>query len=136
MARFYLPVLVTVLMLAGCSSPTTVDVPISEQNLRKIGAAYREHSEKKGPPASAKDLLPHLKDEGGEAVFKSENDGEEFVIHWGVDLKALAGKETPVIAYEKTGRRGTRLVLRGYQLFHMTDEEFQKAPFPQGAKRP
>ena len=110
----------------GCSSPKVEgDAPISQQNLRSIGNAYVESINKKNKvPANRQDLLPYLKGEP-DKMFRSENDGEEFVILWGVDHRtyAAAGKEVPVIAYEKTGKGGKRLVLRVSAIFHLTDEE-------------
>jgi hypothetical protein len=124
----------------GCGGSPKVEgeVAISQQNLRNIGNAYVESINKKNKvPASRQDLLPYLTGEP-DKIFRSENDGEEFVILWGVDHRtyAAAGKQLPVTGYEKTGRGGKRLVLRVSVIFHLTDEEFQKAPFPPGHKAP
>ncbi|MBI1832587.1 MAG: hypothetical protein HYR84_14190 [Planctomycetes bacterium] len=116
---------------------TEPNTPISQQNLRAVGDAYGEMvREKNRPPANLEELKPYLKKRGDpDALIKSENDGEPFVIYFGVNISAT-GKEVPVIAHEKSGRGGKRLVLQGSTVRHMTEEEFQAAPFPPGKKAP
>ncbi|MBI3823634.1 MAG: hypothetical protein HY289_13275 [Planctomycetes bacterium] len=130
MARYTLPgtacLLVTV-VLTGCSGPREVEAPTSDQNLLKISKAYREFTlQEKRPPANQQDLMKYLKEDA--KVLRSENDGEEFVIFWGVDL--VPGKIAPVIAHEKSGKGGVRLVLQGFSIRRMNQEEFDKAPLP------
>jgi hypothetical protein len=44
------------------------------------------------------------------ASFVSERDGEQFVVRYGVGVSQAKDNEAPIIAYEKTGKDGTRLV--------------------------
>jgi hypothetical protein len=73
-------------------------------------------------------------------VLRSANDGEEFVIHWGVDVREmnLAGprSQLPVLAYEKRGKDGKRLILQIRFVREVMDEQFADLPFPTGVKRP
>lgn len=125
--------------LVGCSSQTVEHPPV-HQNLKKIGIAYIQATEKLNrAPANLKDLMPFLKDQGDpDQLLKSPGDGENFVIVWNVDHRAYAskGEQLPVIVYEKTGSDGMRYVLRVNRTLRLTNEEFQKAPFPQGHKPP
>lgn len=132
MSRILVAAFLCTVILAGCNSASTDPVtPVSDQNLRAIGDAYGEFTRTKyRPPKNLEELKPLLKKRGEpDALLKSENDGEPFVIYWGVDISPT-GKELPVVAHEKSGRGGNRLVLKGTTIFTMNEEDFQKAPFP------
>jgi hypothetical protein len=131
------------LAILGCgpSKPVFIKSGASEKNLQRIAGAYAMAALKlKHPPKELADLLPFL--EGGTDQLKasdtlrSPNDGEEYVIHYGVDALALAEQRkdpTVVLAYERKGKGGRRLVLRApTMILKMTDDEFKKAPFPPG----
>ena len=119
--------------ISGCNSGDGVEAPISQQNIRHIGDAYAEMAREGKPPTNLDELKPYLKKRGDDIdkMLISENDGEPFVIIYGVDPKAYVGKQIPVTVYEKSGKRGKRLVFQG-SVFHMADEDLKKAPFPQG----
>jgi len=113
---------------------------LPSQQLREICLAYVNATDKlERPPANRAELVKYLSPQAnGEAVFKSSNDGEEFVILWGVDYRAVSGggQAPPVMVYEKVGKNGKRFVARFRNVIQMTDEEFQKAPFPPGHAAP
>ena len=92
------------------------------------------------PTQKRDDLLVVLQGEAGQPspadILKSPNDGEEYVIVWGVNFRELGikrGNVDVVIAYEKRGREGKRYVLKPpTQVIEMTDTEFKAASFPPG----
>ena len=92
----------------------------------------------KAAPTKAEDLLPFLgdssaSDEVKRAMTRSDNDGEEFVIVWGVDLRKLGknGLSRDVIfAYEKRGKGGQRYVLKPpVDIFVIPDDVFKSSKF-------
>jgi hypothetical protein len=134
MALLVLPV------CAGCSAQQEAEVAGPRKSLRAINTAYTRATDKLNrPPANLKELLPYLKEQGEpDQLLRSTDDGQEFVILWGVDRRAAQGakKKAQVIAYEKTGSGGKRYVLCARAVLHMTDEEFHQAAFPAGHKPP
>jgi len=129
------------LTLAGCSRgggerPLT---PV-EDRLVKIAKAYANANiQLKRAPKDIAEIRPYF-DAAGDDVTRSPNDGEEFVILWGVEYGKLPPKrEDPytVAAYEKRGAGGKRYVLRiPTQIVLMTDEELAQAVFPPGYQPP
>jgi hypothetical protein len=120
----------------GCSSRPTSLVeqldPVREQLLR-IWKAYHLASEQlRRAPANADELKPFLREVGDpDSLLRSPNDGEQFVIQWGVDiLKPVPSKQArrlPVLAHEKLGRDGKRQVLTILgSVSLMTEEELAK----------
>ena len=131
--------LTVVLAGAGCNSTTNSDVSLPNQNLRMIGQAYTQATDKLNRgPANLQELMPYLEKLGDPTnILRSANDGEEFVILWKVDYRtAENGANPPVTAYEKKGRNGKRQVLKVRSIFQMTDEDFKQAPFPAGHTPP
>lgn len=112
------------------------------QQLREISSAYVKATDSLGkPPANRAELLQYMGSEAqtdADAAFKSSNDGQEYVILWGVDYRPIVanGAAPPVMVYEKIGKNGKRFVARFRNVMQMTDEEFQKAPFPPGHEAP
>src|SRR5262249_15901812 len=49
--------------------------------------------------------------EGIDAVFVSHRDQEPFAVLYGVTISGLSGTSAPLLAYEKTGKKGKRLVV-------------------------
>src|SRR4051812_28684864 len=103
----------SILCAGGCSSSKSPPPPPTAFQLTTIGYAYRQATEDSDMPPSGKaDLLPLLKEmlqnnqdfSDPAEIFRSKSDGEDFVIHWGVDLRGLNAprSKTPVLAYEKT----------------------------------
>ena len=94
------------------------------------------------PPDNARELLPYIRYNGPggpEAVLSSPNDGQEYMILWGVareDMQPVADGRYPVLAYEQQGKDGRRYVLAVKNILAMTPEQFKKALFPPGHKPP
>jgi hypothetical protein len=123
---------------AGCwsSEPNVVPLSNSEKNLSRIATAYIDAHEKLGrPPKSAEELKPSLKDAGTpEEVLISPNDGEPYVVIWGVDPSRGGPTDYQgmwqILAYEKKGKGGKRAVtdVRGRPMT-VLDADFPKLTF-------
>jgi hypothetical protein len=109
--------------------------------LYTFGKAYIQASAQlnRGPKnySEIKSLLPS---DATTDLLRSPNDGEEFVILWGVDfnkLPPLGADPFYVGAYEKNGKNGKRYVLRfPIGVVSMTDAELKAANFPPGHNKP
>ena len=121
-------------LVVGCSS-TPEQVALSQAakigNLQKIRVAYDTATEKLGrPPANEKEAWPFLEALGdpGE-ILKSKVDGEPYVVLWGVNLRTVEVDMPPaIIAYEKSGRSGSRYVLTMLGCALYDDVDFQNSP--------
>ena len=127
-------VLVASFVLVGCGGAPPAVVPARDfDNLSQIGSAYSDFIAKKGkPPAGEKDLRPFLQERGDpDALLRSPEDGQPYVILWGVDYRALPIKRMPppIIAYQKDGKDGRRFALTVMGVAPFTDAEFQAADF-------
>lgn len=130
------PLILLFVLLMGCNRAAVGKADKTYDKLSQIGEAYMSATDKLNrAPAKIDDLRPHLENFGEVAeILRSDNDGEEFVILWGVDHRIH--QPYPVTAYEKAGKNGKRYVLRVRHVIEMTDEELSKAPFPAGHKAP
>ncbi len=135
--------LVVGVSVIGCdgSPPPAAETSRAEVNLQRIGAAYSAVAARGRPPRSAADLAKDLQagpDQPNPSdILRSPNDNQEYVIVWGVDFRTLAaqrgGNLDVILAYERTGKDGKRLVLKPPALVSpMTEEEFRAASFPPG----
>ena len=129
------------LAFSGCSHGGD-ERPLApaEDRLVKIAYAYNNATmQLKRAPKELAEIRPYFEGAADE-ITRSPNDGEEFVILWGVEYNKLPpGREDPftVAAYEKRGVGGKRYVLRiPTQVLLMSDEELAKAVFPPGYQPP
>jgi hypothetical protein len=98
--------------------------------------AYIDATEKLGhPPKNVEELKPYLKEFGNpEELLISPNDGEPYVVVWGVDTSRGGPTEYQgmwqIIAYEKKGTGGKRAVtdVRGRPLT-VPEADFQQLKF-------
>jgi hypothetical protein len=123
----------------GSGTPVLNEASASYENLQIIGQAYYKASASLGrPPQKLDDLLPFLPKKGHEKNLRSPDDGQEYKILWGVDIRAAhpAGGQPPVLAYEQRGKNGKRYVLVGRRVTQIPDEDFKKANFPPGHQPP
>jgi hypothetical protein len=131
-------VLCAALVSVGCGKGASAKLETpTAKNLEKIGDAYlRACTRLNRPPANMAELMLDLKDQGVPAeILRSPNDGAEFEIVWGVELRRLRakGNDVPIIAYEKRGKDGKRYVLRGRdEPLELSDSELRSAKFPDG----
>ncbi len=113
--------------LPGCKSDPP-EVPVAETNLRAVFEAFRgyaqeaserpEEFEGREMPTSETDLHKYLKEQGyenPEEALKSPNDGQPYVIYWGIPLNEADDEDENnpqmVLAHEQHGVDGTRWVL-------------------------
>ena len=152
--RFVLKIAVLGLMIfvgsfgCGHSTPKPPEISPAMTQLYAIQRAYIDATISYNRPPSNKDeLAPYLKDPADrektakpEDILISATDGEEFVIHWGFDFRHedLSGDTTqwPVLAYEKTGKDGKRLVSQIRVVREATAEQLAAPPFPEGFRPP
>lgn len=101
-------------------------------NLNAIQVAYMACLDKTGrPPKGPGDLNKHFaKGVDSNAVYSSARDGQPYVIAWGVDPRRQMGEKPLVIAYEKNGKDGVRMVFSAFGVIEMNDEQFGEATFP------
>src|SRR4051812_3531509 len=99
--------------MAGCQKAIPGRNPTQER-LYKIGKAYIQtcYQLERGPESFA-EIQPNIEGAESENMLVSPNDGEPFVILWGVDFARLPpGASDPftVGGYEKKGVDGIRYV--------------------------
>ncbi len=128
MTNAHWPVFLALLMLSGCSHGGDAHplVPV-EERLLKIALAYTNATNHLGhAPRGLAEIRPYFDGGVADDVARSPNDGEEFVVLWGVDYNTLPPRRDDpytVAAYEKRGVAGKRYVLRiPTQVLLMTDE--------------
>lgn len=121
-------VLVLLIGSSGCGRSPEVIVDPTTDRLGKILQMYSQATrEAEKPPRSIADLKAIAKKrEYGDEVFKSENDGEPFVIVWGIDIRN-PHPTPPVIAHEKVGRAGKKWVVDTMTPRLLSDDELSKA---------
>jgi hypothetical protein len=86
--------------------------PATEQDLKKYIRAIPDHIfSTSGLERSEIDSL-----------FNSERDGEPFVVVYGLKISGISGKSGPVVAHEKTGKGGKRLVVLANTKLELADE--------------
>lgn len=138
------------IVLFGCSRPTTIKDNPSQANLRKIALAYsRAALQNLAAVQNVNELRPMLQEVGNpEEILRSPNDGEEYVIIFGTELpqvatmKHLKEKKQPstqgmswaendiILAYESRGRGGRRYaVTTNGDVLELSDQEFSEARF-------
>ena len=136
-----LMMLAPTLGLIGCSGRADRTFNPAEERLLTISNAYLLAASKLDrAPTGFEDIKPYLAGTDSEEILVSPNDGEKFVIIWGVDYHKLKpARENPftIGGYERKGTAGKRYVLRyPRSVVLMTDEELGKAVFPAGHKFP
>ncbi len=107
----------------GCGS-NELESPTANK-LRGLAKLYLDCAVSKGGrgPASEQEFHKHLRrlegfvlrmngvDPAGlETAFISERDGDPFVVLYGVSITQISGTSAPLVAHEKTGKNGKRLV--------------------------
>jgi hypothetical protein len=61
-----------------------------------------------------------------DSLFISERDGQPFVVLYGLKITGISGKSGSVLAHEKTGKNGKRLVaLSNTKVEHVDESGFQ-----------
>jgi hypothetical protein len=138
-----LPSFLALMALAGCfaSKPPKYQPTKAEENLLRLGAAYRDASQRlQRGPSSLEELKPFLKKHGDpDEILKSPNDGEAFGIVWGLIPQHYkpGTKVFTVLAYERKGVAGKRYVLDPMlKVKIMNEKAFAHVEFPADHHRP
>ena len=134
------PLALALLAAPGCgsdelSSPTAA-------KLRGLATLYLDYavSNHGSGPASEQVLKKHARGlpdfvvrangvdpEALDAVFVSERDGEPFVVLYQIRLGRISGTQAALIAHEKTGKNGKRLVVfANAKVEHVDDARLQE----------
>lgn len=115
--------MVCAVSLAGCTGSDALKSPTAAR-LKGLATMYLDYAAAKGsgPPSEA-EFKKHLQrvekfvlemngvdPKAIDATFVSERDKEPFVVLYGVGIGQISGISAPVVAYEKTGVGGKRLV--------------------------
>jgi hypothetical protein len=137
--KCWLLIVVAGAVFGGCQDGEPTVPPANDTgNLRGIARIYSTAHRNLGrSPQSVEELKQVL----GAAmpdpssVFRSQRDGEEYVIIWGLDLLGRDFNTSIPLAYERKGVDGKRLVVdcKG-EVSEVTDAEFAKLRFPKGHK--
>ncbi len=139
---FYCVMLISAMCGCGKQQSDEGSVDKTRAKLQAISGAYMTATMKtERAPAKPDDLLPFLGDattseEQKRAKLRSDNDGEDFVIAWGVDFRKQRESgllRDAIFAYEKRGKGGQRYVLKlPTDIFIIPDDVFQKSQFHEG----
>jgi hypothetical protein len=107
-------------------SIAAIQTETTQKLLKLVGKAYRQQLAQEKAPPRAEDNTELL------AVWKSDRDGQPFVIQWGIDLTRLPdGGRGMLLAWEQTGAAdGSRCVLMadGETTRVVTTDEFRALP--------
>lgn len=118
--------------LGGCDNKAARDADFvrkaNDSNIKKVASAYQLYASRLGNtgPKSKEVLIEFLKTNESiqknlklieidvdnlDKIFVSENDGEEFVIRWGVFMNPDEQRAKEPFVFEKVGQDGVRLVM-------------------------
>lgn len=120
----------------GCGRHTAPPPPDDPSKLRGVTTLYALATRDLGKPPSDMEqlkqvLAPAAKDPA--SLLVSSRDGQEFAVVWGLDLVHGSPPTDTILAYEKSGRDGTRLVVTcGGDVREVSDEQFTGLRFPRG----
>jgi len=118
----------------GCRPETRITEEGSEtQYLRNLVAAYMQTATDLGRmPRSIVEIKPALKCLGDpEQLVRSPRDGQIYVLVTGGQLDGHRSETSAVLAYERAGVDGSRLVVDSQRrVWEVTEEEFAKLSFP------
>ena len=124
----------------GCSGDEQPLDPAKVEHLQQIQQAYMKAAQDmRRPPQDREELKNYLPaDVNMDELFRSEIDGQEYVIIWGTDpftppdLFSSPEPKPIVIGYEKEGKDGQRYVFLANGVVQMDDARFAQANFPPG----
>jgi hypothetical protein len=123
--------------MGGCSrqAEVTSTVPPAVQHLGAVRDGFFEARRALDrPPRSKDEIVKYVEKFGDPAqMFRSPDDGEDFVVIYGIDPLAMDAMNC-IWAYERHGNGSGRYVLRGRHVRRITDDEFRKQTFPPGHK--
>ena len=125
----------SLIAISGCGSDE-LNSPTATK-LKAIGNLYLDYAvAKNGPgPENEKAFRSHIlsKPDGVlstsginrseiDSLFKSDRDQEAFVVVYGLTIKGVSGTSAPLVAHEKTGKNGKRLIACANGKVELVDE--------------
>jgi hypothetical protein len=127
-------VVLALIAAPGCGS-NELESPTAAK-LKALSGFYLDYAvAKKGQgPANEADLKKHIRSmpdqlmpsgvdrNAIDTLFVSERDGEPFVVLYGVTITGVSGTSGAVVAHEKTGKGGKRLVVLSNTKVEHVDE--------------
>ena len=131
--------LIACLFAAGCSDDA-VNSPTALK-MKGLANAYLDHVVgASGPPADEKALKTHMKGlrasvqydyqidpNNIDASFKSDRDNEPLVVIYNKGIGKISGDSKHVIAHEKTGKNGKKLVVfASTKVDHVDEAELEQ----------
>jgi hypothetical protein len=113
----------TLVIIAGCGGSDALKSPAAAR-MKGLATMYLDYAAARGSgPPNEQAFKKHLRTVEGfvlqmngvdpkaiDSTFISQRDNEPFVILYGVGINQISGTSAPLIAYEKTGVNGKRLV--------------------------
>jgi hypothetical protein len=122
-------------MIAGCGPDNALSSPTA-LHMKGLANAYLDHVVgANGPPTDEAALKKHMKGlrasvqydyhinpDNIDASFVSERDNQPLVVLYGVGPGKISGDSKKVIAHEKTGKNGKRLVVFASTKVDIVDE--------------
>ena len=144
---FFFPATIIALAMttafAGCGGPDPLKSPTAER-LKSLATVYLNYAASKGSgPPSEDSFRKYIRSLDGivlqmnhidlariDEMFISDRDREPFVVLYGVGISQISGKSAPLVAYEKTGVGGKRLVAFANTKLEYVDEARLKELLP------
>ena len=132
------------LLLVGCGGSDALKSPAAAR-LKGLATMYLDYAAAKGSgPPNEEAFRKHLRTvermvlemngvdpKAIEETFVSPRDNQPFVIIYGVGISGISGTKAPLIAYEKTGVNGKRLVaFANTKLDHVDDSQLKELQSP------
>lgn len=129
------PIVLGLVAVSGCGS-SDVDSPAAAR-LRALANLYLDCAVARNGigPADEGAFKKYLRKVDGivlqlngierdsiDSLFVSERDQEPLVVLYGVGISGMSGVSAPVVAHEKTGKNGKRLVVLANTKVEMADE--------------
>jgi len=130
------PLVLALVAVTGCGGSDEVNSPTAVK-LRGLANLYLDCAVPKNGrgPANEQELKKHLRglpdfilesnsvDPAAiDALFVSERDQQPFVVRYGLAITAISATSAPLVAHEKTGKNGRRLVVFANTKVELVDE--------------
>lgn len=109
--------------LSGCGGDNELQSPTA-MRLQSLAKMYLDSAITSKPATNEQEFRNHLKNsdsrtldtngvdlQNPESIFTSLRDNEPFVVRYGTSINNISGLSAPLLAYEKTGKSGKRLVV-------------------------